>query len=85
MRKLFLILIAILTCGISAWSQNRTITGTVTSADNGDPLVGATVMALGTNKGVATDVDGRYSITIPAKAKTLRFSYVGMSSVDIPI
>ena len=85
MRKLFLILIAILTCGISAWSQNRTITGTVTSADNGDPLVGATVMALGTNKGVATDVDGRYSITIPATAKTLRFSYVGMSSVDIPI
>lgn len=78
-------MMAILTCGISAWSQNRTVTGTVTSADNGDPLVGATVMALGTNKGVATDVDGRYSITLPATAKTLRFSYVGMSSVDLPI
>ena len=60
-----------------ALAQNRTITGTVTD-DFGEPLIGASVVVEGdTSVGAITDLDGRYSITVPASAEALRFSYIG--------
>ncbi len=60
--------------------QNR-ITGKVTDADTGAPLIGATVENVGNNSGTVTDLEGQYSIMAEAGA-TLRFSYIGYSPFE---
>ncbi|MDX2303390.1 MAG: TonB-dependent receptor [Microscillaceae bacterium] len=67
-------------------SQNdREITGTVTSAKTGEPLAGATVLVKGTSIGVATDVYGKYTLSIPEDAETLIFSYTGFFTKEVKI
>ncbi len=56
----------------------KKVTGTVTD-ENGEPLIGVTVMAVGSQAGGVTDIDGNYSVTVPANTKQLQFSYVGYS------
>ncbi|MDE6778464.1 MAG: mucoidy inhibitor MuiA family protein [Alistipes sp.] len=56
------------------------VSGVVVAASDGEPLTGVTVQVPGTTVGTATDVDGRFSITMPGRADRLRFSYVGMKS-----
>ena len=63
MKKL-LLMIAIIAVALGAAAQNRTAKGRVVFAGDGDPLVGASVNAGGMK--VATDADGRFSITVPA-------------------
>lgn len=63
----------------SAWAQ-QTITGTVTSADGGLP--GATVQIKGTQQGTQTDIEGKYSITVPEGTGVLVFSYVGFTQKE---
>jgi len=58
-------------------AQQKTITGTVTSATDNQPLPGVNVIVKGTNTGASTDFDGNYSITVEGNATTLSFSYVG--------
>lgn len=61
------------------------LTGQVTDADTGEPLVGVTVFLVGTNTGTTTDVDGRFTLTVPDDAETLAFSYVGYQRQEISI
>ncbi len=68
----------------SAAEQPPTVTGTVTDASNGNPLIGATVQIKGTTSGTVTGLDGNYRITVPEDA-TLVFSYVGYSDQEIPV
>ena len=75
LKNLFLIACLLFTA-TPGFSQNKTVTGTVTDA-TGEPLIGASVLQQGTSNGVITDVDGKYSIQVPPEA-TLEFSYVGM-------
>jgi len=82
MRQLTIMLC--LFVGISWASAQTKITGTVVSADDGQPAIGATVKVKGTNVGSITDMDGAFLITVPANANTLIFSYVGMTSVELP-
>ncbi|MDE6754059.1 MAG: TonB-dependent receptor [Muribaculaceae bacterium] len=77
MRKLFLILMALMACTLGISAQTQTIRGTVVDAANNEPLVGATVMPIGGGQGVATDVDGKFVLTVPSKVKQARVSYVG--------
>lgn len=71
---------------LSALAQARTISGTVLDASDDDaPLIGATVMIKNTTQGVTTDAEGNYSIELPANAKTLVFSYVGLETQEFPI
>ncbi|HAS56951.1 MAG TPA: hypothetical protein DCS64_00290, partial [Algoriphagus sp.] len=49
-----------------AFAQSRVITGTVTSAEDGMGVPGATILVKGTQIGVATDIDGKYSINVPS-------------------
>ncbi|MEM7105135.1 MAG: SusC/RagA family TonB-linked outer membrane protein [Bacteroidota bacterium] len=63
----------------------RTISGTVTDADNGDPLIGANVIVKGTDKGAITDFNGAYSIAVGADDKTLVFSYTGYQDQEVEI
>ena len=61
-----------------AHAQEMTVTGIVTSADDGLPLPGVAVIIEGTTTGTSTDLDGRYSISA-AKGQTLVFSSIGFS------
>ena len=82
MKKFLLILFLTATC-LSSIAQTRTISGTVTSAEDGEPLIGATVMVKGkASLGTATDIDGKYTLSnVPDKA-TLVFSYVGYQTQE---
>ena len=62
-------------------AQNRTITGRVTSAAN-EALVGASVVVKGNSRGVATDINGRFSISVPAGRVTLVISNIGFAPVE---
>ncbi|MFZ6009539.1 MAG: YfbK domain-containing protein [Bacteroidota bacterium] len=85
MKKLWVYLIVGLLFSNFGQVQTRTITGKVTSADDGLALVGVSVMLKGTNIGTATDNSGNYSISVPLKGGTLVFSFVGMVKQEIKI
>ncbi|HSM47541.1 MAG TPA: carboxypeptidase-like regulatory domain-containing protein, partial [Draconibacterium sp.] len=61
----------------------KTVTGNVTA--DGSPLPGVTVVVKGTTVGTVTDPDGNYSLSVPANAKTLLFSFIGMKPQEIEI
>ncbi len=85
MKKLFLLLAAIITFSLNVLAQDQRVTGVVVGADNGEPLVGATVMGVGTSVGTVTDIDGNFSLNLPAKVKKLSVSYVGMETKEVNI
>lgn len=66
-------------------AQNRTISGTVFSADDESPLPGVTVLAEGTNSGTISNNEGNYTISVPDDATVLIFSFVGMKTQEIEI
>ncbi len=83
MKKLTLFLIAIMTClGVSA--QNVSVSGTVVSAADGEPLIGASVMVKGSSTGTATDIDGNFNLQAP-NGKTLVISYVGYTAQELKV
>lgn len=85
MRKLYLLLIAVMVVSLSAMAQSRTVSGQVVTEDN-EPVVGASVLVTGTQIGASTDLDGRFVIkNVPESAKTLRVSYIGMTSQEVNI
>ena len=67
------------------FAQQRTITGNVTSKDDGSTLPGVTVVVKGTTNGAVTDVNGKYTIIVPAKYNVLVFSFVGMKPYEANI
>ncbi len=87
MKKLLLLIVLFAFVGVSTLSaQTRVITGTVTSAVEGEgEIPGVTVQVKGTTIGALTDLNGKYSITVPTTATTLIFSYVGMVAKEVPI
>lgn len=85
MRKLLSTLICLmLAVGLSI-AQTTRVTGLVVSADDGEPIIGATVLAKGTTVGTVTDIDGKFALDVPHAVKTLQVSYVGMKSVDVAV
>jgi TonB-linked SusC/RagA family outer membrane protein len=61
------------------------VTGVVTNATDKEPIPGVTVVVKGTTTGTITDINGKYTINIPAGGKILTFSFVGMTSEEIQI
>ena len=90
MKRQFLLMTVVFMMGIfflsplSATAQQRTISGTVIGQDK-VPVPGATVVVKGTSVGTVSDVNGKFTLSIPASAKTLVFSFVGMNSEEIPV
>lgn len=68
----------------SAFAQNRTVSGTVTSGEDGNTLPGVNVIVKGTSSGVSTDLDGKYRIEVPSGG-ILEFSYLGFLSQEIEV
>ncbi|MDX1913107.1 MAG: SusC/RagA family TonB-linked outer membrane protein [Saprospiraceae bacterium] len=63
----------------------RTVTGTVTDAETGDALIGASVSVVGTTRGAATDINGAYRIEVPAGSTQIRFAYTGYAEQVITL
>ncbi|HNR74261.1 MAG TPA: TonB-dependent receptor plug domain-containing protein, partial [Cyclobacteriaceae bacterium] len=80
--KKFLLLCFSFVFVISAWAQERVVSGKVTSAEDGSALPGVNVVLKGTTNGTVTDSDGGYRLTIPAGGGTLTFSFIGFASKD---
>ncbi|MBK7872779.1 MAG: SusC/RagA family TonB-linked outer membrane protein [Saprospiraceae bacterium] len=74
----------VLLCSNAAFAQ-RTITGTITDAQSKEPLIGANILVVGTSIGGISDIDGTYSLQIPAGATELEFSYTGYTAQRIAI
>ena len=86
MKKNMLMIIAlILFVSAISVAQDRTITGQVTSADDGSGLPGVNVLLKGTTTGTITNPRGAYSITVPAKGGTLVFSFIGFTTQEIAL
>jgi TonB-linked SusC/RagA family outer membrane protein len=79
------LLLFIMLMGVPAFSQKRTITGTVTDARDGSPLQGVSVLPKGGSTGGATGRDGSFRITVDPGVKTLVFSFVGYGSREAAI
>jgi TonB-linked SusC/RagA family outer membrane protein len=86
MKKLLLVSLCFLVLFTTqVFAQNRTITGTVTSKDDGLPLPGVSVTVPGTSVGTQTNDYGKFTIKIPASAKTLAFTYVSYNKLTLNI
>ena len=81
MKKLFTLFVC-LGAGAMVWAQTLKVTGTVVDEDNGEPLIGVSVLEMGTTNGIITDVDGNFTITVSESAK-LQLSYVGYATLEI--
>ena len=69
-----------------ATAQVSKITGKVFSESDGEPVIGASVLVVGTTLGASTDIEGNFTIeNVPASATTLRVSYVGMTTQEVHI
>lgn len=69
----------------SLWAQQPiNVSGTVTAAEDGQPIPGVSIIVTGTSTGITTDFDGKYQIEAAADA-TLSYSYVGFNTQEIPI
>ncbi|MBR9920362.1 MAG: SusC/RagA family TonB-linked outer membrane protein [Bacteroidetes bacterium] len=62
-----------------------TVSGTVTDAENGEPLIGASILVEGTSTGTITDFDGKFSLNVPDETAIIRFSYTGYSPQSVPV
>lgn len=83
-RNLLLSLLLVCSTCVFALAQGRTITGKVTSAEDGSPLPGVSVVVKGTTTGSVTDGGGSYSLSVPAKG-ALVFSFIGMATKEVEI
>ena len=75
-RSLLLVALLLMGC-LQLFAQTRTIKGEVTDAQNGDPLIGATIMVEGEKGGTVTDFDGNFSLQVSSSAKKIKVSYIG--------
>jgi TonB-linked SusC/RagA family outer membrane protein len=84
--QMFLLLTCFLMSMGLATAQTSTVSGVVISDEDGEPVIGASILVKGTSLGTVTDMDGKFSIAnVPSSARTLRVSFVGMQSQEVEI
>ncbi len=84
-RMTFLLTLFVFCCYLPLHAQTVEITGTVTSAEDGSTIPGASVVVQGTTIGTVSNFDGNYTLTVPSDATTLVFSYVGYATRFVAI
>ncbi|MBD5194430.1 MAG: TonB-dependent receptor [Bacteroidales bacterium] len=82
MKRSFLSMLLLCLMTVIAYAQDITVHGTVISRQDGEPLIGATVMSEATKKGTATDLDGNFELTVPEGSK-ITVTYVGYNSTTL--
>ncbi len=86
MKKIAFFLSIMLFMGtVFVHAQTRSISGTVTSAEDNQPIPGVSVSVKGTTVGTVTNLDGGFELTVPQDAKTLVFSFIGMKNQEFEI
>ena len=86
MKKIYLLLVLIFALSAQLAIAQRTITGIITSdGAKKEPLIGAAVVVKGTTIGIVTDLDGKFSLSVPQDATTLSVSLVGYTAQDVAI
>lgn len=81
--KVLILMMAMLGYGMSSNAQ-ITITGTVTD-ENNEPMIGITIAVKNSTIGTATDIDGKYSLTVPNSNAVIVYSYIGYERQEIPV
>lgn len=85
MRKFTILLALMAFLGLNAVLAQKTITGTVTSAEDGQAIPGVQVVVKGTTIGTTSDLDGNYNLTVNDEAETIVFKFVGMVTKEVAI
>ncbi len=85
MKKFLLLCSAVVFALSSAWAQERTVSGRVTSTEDRSSLPGVNVVIKGTTTGTVTDADGNYRLNVPAGGGSLVFSFIGLQTEEVPI
>ena len=84
--KRFLSFIVMLVMGMTMlMAQTKTVTGTVISAEDGEPIIGASVIVPGTTIGTVTDIDGNFTLKVPENSTSLNVSFIGMNTETVTI
>lgn len=86
-KKLTLLLTCLLmSIGLVIAQTPKKVTGVIISEEDNQPVVGASVLVMGTTMGTVTNIDGKFSIdNVPSTARTLKISFVGMETKEVPI
>jgi TonB-dependent starch-binding outer membrane protein SusC len=84
MTKTLFTLLLLLSGFATTWAQNRTVTGVVKDI-KGDPLPTVTILEKGTQNGVVTDFDGKFSLKLTGNAPTLVVSFIGFTAKEITV
>ena len=84
MKKL-LSFIVTLVMSITMMMAQKQVTGSVVSAEDREPVIGASIVVKGTQTGTTTDIDGKFSLRVPDNAKTLVISYIGMRTQEVSL
>ena len=67
------------------WAQERTVSDRVTAAEDATALPGVNVVVKGTTSGTVTDAEGNYKLSVPPGDQTLVFSFIGLTTNEVPI
>ena len=81
MKKALMFLLSVMVSA-TIFAQSVTVTGTVIDADNNEPLIGVSVLEVGTTNGIVTDLDGNFTLSVTSGAK-LQLSYVGYNTQEV--
>ncbi|MBN1990867.1 MAG: TonB-dependent receptor [Bacteroidales bacterium] len=85
MKRTFVFVVLFAMLGLQlAFAQTKQITGTVTSADDGLGIPGVSVIIKGTTVGTTTDIDGKYSLSVPGSDAIIVYSFIGLKTVEMP-
>ena len=86
MKRKLMLLLACLFVGIGlVTAQTQKVTGVVISEEDGQPVIGASVLVKGTTVGTITDFDGNYTLDVPAGKNILVISYIGYKTKEVTI
>ena len=83
--QMSMVLLVFCTTSLMAQSAQHTVTGSVTSSEDGMPLPGVSIVLKGTSQGVSSDFDGNYSINVPNGNGTLVYSYLGFETQEVAV
>ncbi|WP_289054214.1 SusC/RagA family TonB-linked outer membrane protein [Carboxylicivirga marina] len=82
LSRMLLVIVMIITCHLNVTAQGGTVTGRVTDVE-GLPMPGVNVIVKGTTTGTITNIDGDYSLDVPANAEAIQFSFIGMKLQEV--
>ncbi|MCH7403731.1 SusC/RagA family TonB-linked outer membrane protein [Belliella kenyensis] len=83
--KVFMLIVLLMSAVFNVNAQSREVSGTVMDKTMGEPLPGVTVLVKGTTRGVTTDLDGKYRISLQGGDQVLVFSFVGFTAQEVTI